>query len=303
MLTPRHKKRYFGFGEYSPIEHLAKIAALSRFSWQEVHFAMFTACFDAAGSEHDQRFFVVAGFISTADEWIKFDKAWKDRLAQDGLSYFHAVDFAASREEFKHGWKENEPRRRKLTEDLIEIIRLRAFRFFGNVVEVKTLQKHLPAEKLKEYHLNAYALCAMTCVKDVLAWCKQERSPQFERIRFVFEDGDLGRGNLIRRFKDDLEMTPNFEVKRDTETKYGKRFAFVPLQASDFLAYELFQGSKNMSDRKHQPRWPLQEFLSMPGYPNIIEADNLERLDLNHRVAKETMDRFRKVYNNADKIG
>ena len=92
---------------------------------KDVVFVMLTACFDASGNYQDpkQPFFVVAGFISRADRWIKFDEEWRKRLASDGLSYFHAVDFAASQKEFAVGWRDNEKRRRQLLEDLLDIIR------------------------------------------------------------------------------------------------------------------------------------------------------------------------------------
>ena len=136
----------------------------------------------------------------------------------------------------------------------------------------------------------------MTCVKQVMQWCKNDGSPRFERIEFVFEDGDLGKGNLISRFRNDLKMIPSFKPKQDKETPHGRVCGFTPLQAADFFAYEVFLGCKNMDERKHDPRWPLVELFGMMGELEIIEAENLQTLDMNHRVARETADRFRRVY-------
>ena len=256
---------------------------------------MFTTAFDAGGNPHDQEFLVVAGFISSADSWIEFDKKWRQRLAEDDLTYFHMVDFAASQEEFKHGWKNNEPRRRKLLADLMEIIRPHAFRRFANVIEIKTLEENLPEEKLKEYNLNAYALCAMTCVAQVMRWCKTQPAPQFHNVRFVFEDGDLGKGNLMQRFKEDLDMRPSFEPKKDKMTEHGIIPAFTPLQAADFFAYEVFLGCKNLRERKYDPRWALEEFISIMGELGITEVDNLRQIEKQHE-ARATLDRFKQVY-------
>ncbi len=71
---------------------------------------MLIGAFDASGSEHDQPVFIVAGFASSAKDWEEFSALWNQRLAHDGLTHFHAVDFAQSRKEFRDGWKENEPR-------------------------------------------------------------------------------------------------------------------------------------------------------------------------------------------------
>jgi hypothetical protein len=93
---------------------------------------------------------------------------------------------------------------------------------------------------------------AMDCTAQVLRWCKTQSAPEFNKVRFVFEDGDLGKGKLIKRFNNDLDMTPVFESKRDKLTEYGTTLAFIPLQAADFLAYEILKGCKEMKDRKRQ---------------------------------------------------
>jgi hypothetical protein len=66
-------------------------------------------------------------------------------LGADGWSYFH-IDFAHSQKEFKHGWKDNEPRRQALLADLAEIIWRYASRKFGWVVENELFAKHAQQE-------------------------------------------------------------------------------------------------------------------------------------------------------------
>jgi hypothetical protein len=156
---------------------------------------MFTACFDAGGSQHDQQYLVVAGFISSADVWIKFDNAWRERLAQDGLTYFHMVDFAQCTEQFRNGWRNNEPRRQQLLADLMDNIQRHAFRRFGCAVNNELFLRHLPKERREEYFLDAYALASMDCVTQVLRWSKTQPAPAFDKVRFVFEYGDLGKEN------------------------------------------------------------------------------------------------------------
>ena len=45
-------------------------------AWKQLVMSMFTACFDTNGQEKEHPYMVVAGFISSADEWIKFSEAW-----------------------------------------------------------------------------------------------------------------------------------------------------------------------------------------------------------------------------------
>jgi hypothetical protein len=105
------------------------------------------AAFDASGKE-DSEVVVVAGFISSQEDWRSFDKEWRARLREDGLDYFHMVDFANFKKQFATGWKEDEPRRQKLFADLIGIIKAHAYRQFAS------------EENKKEYSLNAYVLAA-----------------------------------------------------------------------------------------------------------------------------------------------
>jgi hypothetical protein len=138
---------------------------------------MFTACFDAGGSQHNQQFLVVAGFISSSKIWNDFDRIWRGRLAQDGLSYFHMVDFAQSTGQFREGWRNNEPRRQRLLADLMDIIRKHAFRRFGCAVDNELFLRHLPRERREEYFLDAYALASMDCTAQVLRWCRTQPAP------------------------------------------------------------------------------------------------------------------------------
>lgn len=256
---------------------------------------MFSVCFDAGGSQHDQQFLAVAGFISSENTWINFDKAWRGRLAWDSLSYFHMVDFAHSTGKFREGWKNNEQRRQNLLRDLVDLIQRHAFRRFGCVIGNEVFLRHLSRERREEYFLDAYALAGMTCALQVFKWCRSESVP-FDRVRFVFEDGDLGKDKLIKRFNNDLGMTPSFEAKKDKETDHGKIAAFTPLQAADLFAYEVFKGCKEMKDRKHNPRWALEELTRMPGALGIYDPENLEALDVNHQVLIATSGWFNKLY-------
>jgi hypothetical protein len=204
------------------------------------------------------------------------------------------VDFAQNVRQFSKGWKNNEPRRRKLLSDLMEIIWRYAYRRFGCVIENKLLVEKLPKDQRGAYYLDAYSLAGRDCAAQVSKWCKTEKITG--PVQFVFEDGDLGKGNLIKRFEADLYPSPAFKYKKDTKTQVELVPAFTPLQAADFLAYEVFVGCKDMDERKRKPRWGVEEFLKMPGNLGIYEPENLEEMSRNLRVAKATLESWKKIY-------
>jgi hypothetical protein len=82
--------------------------------------AMLAAAFDGR-TDREKTWLAVAGFISSAKDWVNFDRAWRARLAEDGIAYFHMVDFAHSVKKFD-GWRNHEARRQHLLSDLLAII-------------------------------------------------------------------------------------------------------------------------------------------------------------------------------------
>ena len=239
---------------------------------------MFIACFDAGGKEESTPWITVAGFVAPATAWIEFEQKWKQRLSDDGLTYFHMVDFAHFSNEFAHGWKDNEPRRRKLLADLMEMIVSNASRKFSVSIESGTLQKHVEEKLRSHYLLNAFVLGARACAGKVMAWARRDKigTP----IEFVFEEGDVGKGKLIERFQYDGFGTPVFRHKKDTTVKGICYPAFTPLHAADFLAYEMFQVAK----RRSTDRWAWGEFRRVVGEPTYMTENNLDNWNMKLRV-------------------
>jgi hypothetical protein len=240
----------------------------------ELLMGIFTACFDASGSERDARtpFLTVAGFLSTAEQWATFTELWKKRLADDGLDYFRMVEFAQCVKQFD-GWKNEEPRRKKLLGDLVDLIKSHAFRKFGSVVELAALNERLDDVLKTEFHLTAYTLAGRACAGDMRQWAIAEGLTN-TRFALVFEDGDLGRGKLRQRLEEDgfgVNLTP----KKDTMKNGVLEPALIPLQAADISAYEMSLAAK----RENIDRWAATELMRMPGHISIFTAEDVQALN------------------------
>ena len=249
---------------------------------------MFTACFDASGSESDKSIVVVAGFVSSAKEWQAFSHLWNQRLEKDDISYFHMKEFAQSVGQFK-SWDKQEKRRRLLLCDLMSIIKRHAFRKFGCAIAHKKAER-ISQEHLDEFLLTAYCLCGRQCAADVNSWARMEKitSP----IEFVFEDGDKGKGRLMQRFEDDQLPIPIFKPKTDRILSDGRVVpGFTPLQACDFLAYEALLIMKGIEGIKKQSlRWAAIEFQQMPEIMGFYSDDAIDRLNKMLNVSRKTQD-------------
>jgi len=253
---------------YSGIEHLSKTVALSRFDWREITLAMFTACFDASGTVHDQPYLVVAGYVSSANDWIRFDQDWQQRLRQDGLSYFHRADCESNRGEFS-GWKGKERAKDKLLHDLITIVSRNTYRKVGCMISNKVLAEKLLPEVKRDFHLHAYAFAGIVSVSQVYKWAftNKIRTP----IEWIFEDGDDGKGELMANMRMYGYPYPSFRPKKDRLDNGSLIPAFTGLQAADYLAYEMFQMLKN---QKVSPY--LRLLHEKIGEPSLLTVKSVE---------------------------
>ena len=78
-----------------------------------------TAYLDDSGTHDPSAVIVVAGFLGSDDEWLKFDPKWLHRLAKDGVRRFHMTDCVNGTKDFAHL---PESRRDLLIDDLCSII-------------------------------------------------------------------------------------------------------------------------------------------------------------------------------------
>jgi hypothetical protein len=239
---------------------------------------MFSAAFDASGTEHDQEALVVAGFIAPAAVWIDFGKAWRARLAEEGLSDFHMADFMKGYGVYSE-WKNDKARRAALLSDLIGIVQSHASRQFGCAVVIGELHSLTTKSNRDRFLMHAYCLAAIMSITQVQRWCHRERivSPP----EFIFEKGDDKQHEFRLRMQADSEVGPVFRWKKDTMDKRGQLvLGYTPLQAADMLAYECFQATTRYASRRPpQPTWMSKQFDRMAGDVSIWECENLQKLE------------------------
>jgi len=274
---------------YSPIRHLASILWPPWVDRDKAIFAMLTFALDGGGDENSD-YLTVAGFASSIKDWDKFSAAWKARLDRDGIEFFRAVDANSFRGPFQH-WHEREDRvrlRQSLFADLMDLIQSHAYRKFACTIINKAF-RNSNNEMRQQFVESAYSLAARTCEKFGRHWCWSEWKgcPNME-IAFVFEAGDPGQnqGKLQERLRRDYgHIPPIFRPKKDTFRGDGVlEHGFIPLQAADWLAWEINRVTRDADAGKlgaeSEMRWPMQQFMRKPiGPMGIYTAENFGLLD------------------------
>ena len=220
-----------------------RISGSRKFALPDIKLQMFTAYFDASGTEKGDAVLAVGGFLATAERWGRFEKEWLDCLRRNSLDYFRTSEFNASQGGFKIGWRGNEKRRIALISDLVEIIKNNVDRKFGVIVTMDSLQSFSRKQK-EEWHICAYSLAGLKVASMVRQWAKAWSGPVPE---LVFEEGDKGRNNLEILLRQDGFLNTQFRPKKERTNKQSMIVkAAIPLQAADLMAFELFDPMRKL---------------------------------------------------------
>src|SRR5258708_14379077 len=245
--------------EYSPVRHLATIA----FPYSVTIRYMFalTAYFDETGSGSDlnSKFCGMGGVVSTPELWGYFEEDWRERLDQDGLSHFHMSEFANYQGEFREGWKSNESRRRDLLSDLWNIVERIETLITGSIVPME-LYREIMENKLRiqirDVYFLSYADCLVFISVLVASFRKHAIKPDWI-IATVFDDkkGIKGVAHELHE-----SLMSHLDIKdRMPPPVFRDMKQFLPLQAADMVAYELYKEcERQFNKRGDTPRYGFQ---------------------------------------------
>jgi len=172
---------------------------------------MLTAVYDMS-MDSRKAFLSVGGFVCSAVGWTEFDRKWRDRLAQEGLSHFQMAEFADSVGAFEP-FKKQEERRQGLLKDLLGIIASHAYRKFGATVEVEAEDQEFFDRNKLEYSPDALALAGKLACGQALLWARAERFPVPE---FVFGRTYLGRRKLTEQIRALTGLMPAFKPEKNS---------------------------------------------------------------------------------------
>ena len=268
---------------YSATEHLARTLWLGKFLWSN-RMAFYSAYFDESGVRQPEIgcILVVSGWIASVTQWEQFEFDWKLFLAKYDVPYLHMNEYAHSVGPFKK-WegKGKEGTRRNFIGDAAEIIRNTIQAGFACGVSEQVFDQTDSVYELRSKFPNPYALAGRSCASLAVEWQKKSNRGLSQEIRYVFEDGEQGKGGLFHAMTEVIPAMPSpiFEPGRDqkpSEKWPDGRKGLVQLQAADFLAYEW---GKFGSDGRELMRGTRQIRNSM----NALPANKVRRIFLTSR--------------------
>jgi hypothetical protein len=233
----------------------------------------FVACFDDSGTHEGSRAVVVAGYVSTAKGWEGFTTEWAAALHEWRLEHFHMTDFAAKAPPYD--WEE--PERRRRLDRLIGIINTYAFGSVGILIPKEPFDR-IFSERAKQICGGAYGLATTACWMDLAQIMREERIDGW--VDYVLEAGSKGVGEITRVFTANLKDPESKAHLRLLSLRFKDKRGFLPLQAADMLAYELYKDFPRQPmgglERKRW-RYPIAALAAIPRRWGYLDEDELRK--------------------------
>jgi hypothetical protein len=207
----------------------------------------YSAYFDAS-MDKDKTEMLVAGYVSTLEEWVQFEIAWKLTLAKYDVPFFKMSEFIGRRKELSHPKWQVESYRAQFLADLGQIIRGWTVASVCCGMQQALFDKYNEIYELDQ-RFNTFAICARDCAAQVRKYIQNEVKSDLP-IAYIFDQGDEGRGFLINEMQASKHPLPAFKRSRpnlmlDKDDPYH-----VQLQACDFAAWELRRGEEDLENGK-----------------------------------------------------
>jgi len=207
-------------------------------------FVMFTAYFDDSASEQDERLFVLAGYVHSAESWLAFSDDWQAALdAHPRIEYLHMVEAENLRGPFK-GWSHVE-KDRKVDAMASVIAKYAPWSIECSVsrsVFEKILKPTTPYEIRGHYFPCFYAVIIRLAQMHV---SMGHTLP----IDFIFDEhGAIGAEAAV--WYEAIKSMQSPEVSRvlGSSPIFRDDVKVLPLQAADLLAWHL----RRMRERRNQ---------------------------------------------------
>lgn len=233
----------------------------------------FTAYFDESGTHDESKSIAVAGYISTAPLWVEFSAQWQLALNDWGLDHFHMTDFAVKAPPYDK-WTESE-RRERLTR-LITVINSNVWGSVG-VVLPKKIFEGIFTPRVSRICGGACGVAAIACIMDLGELLRELKIGG--SIAYVFEAGTRGIGEFARVFGSVLKDPENKEYFRLLSLRFEGKQDFLPLQAADLLAYELYRELPRKAGWEQKSvRYPLTALAAVPRRWGYYDEGELRKL-------------------------
>jgi hypothetical protein len=206
----------------------------------------YAAYFDASMNAPQDEM-VVAGYLSTLEEWSQFEISWRLVLAKFDVSFFKMSEFIGRRKEYTHPKWQVESYRAQFISDLASIIRSWTVASIACRMKKALFEKYNAIYDL-DSRFNLYAMCGRDCAAQARKYVRS--IPSELPIAFIFDRGDADAGLLTKEMISSGLAAPEFKRGRPDPVLDKDDPYCIQLQACDLSAWELRRGESDLEDGK-----------------------------------------------------
>jgi hypothetical protein len=198
---------------------------------------------------------IVGGLIGRCDEWLKMEEPWRQRVADDGISCFHATKCRGGHGEY-HPWRPDWARMERHYTELAHIAGRASLRpVSGSVLFADWMRLNDPT--LKSRFLSPYGFCFELCLFHAQAIARELN----ETVMVIYALNEEYRERAAEVADAYVRNQHFFPLIKSCAP--GRPAEVTPLQAADMAAYEMFHLFHSQNAPK-RPKIELMPLLSNP---------------------------------------
>lgn len=212
-------------------------------------FMMITGYFDESQTSPDQNTPIVAGYLSSAFQWARFNLRWARLLQKHDVPFHPTLDARISHRGRMHPddrifgpWVN--AHRGAFISDAFKTIQEFVRVPLGNAVYTKDFEEIVPW-RFREEIGGAYGWCVHSTLYGVKWWC--EKNNYKIPIRLVFENVAHAQMTAVERWYAKYYNNPRYRREFRLGGLSFRDKSVRPLQAADFLAYGLGRYARNFA--------------------------------------------------------
>ena len=240
--------------------------------------AVIHAYFDESGTHANSPVTCVAGYLFAAPQAKRFAKQWRKALSEVGLTYFHMSEFAHGRGDFA---SLTPAQRLALSKTLVKLIR-EHMSFGWGVMASQAEYEQVAPDWYQWIHPDVYSMSLNWAMSAVVGWA--DHAGYAGRIAYFFESGHRYGKHVNARLEQIARVQRVRDAWRYSSHSFVSKGDAPPLDAADFLAWQLHKYRVDTLDRLHDnPRRPRKDFDSLVNgqwdkyYFPHLEGDGLKR--------------------------
>jgi len=155
---------------------------------------IFTLYCDDSGTHNASDVAIAACYIATVEQWQEVKRNWAEINAKENFGIFHMADFVARREQFAVPEWQDQAKRNRTLEKLINIITTRVAFGIGAVVIKSAYDNIIPKNMRRRFGNNHYTFAIRMCVAFLEKW--RARNGYMEPMQYVFDRLTKGKGDI-----------------------------------------------------------------------------------------------------------